>query len=141
MRKCGIIIAILVLAVAASLSCVYAMDNGQIVEGLNATTNVTEAIDLSDVENKTIMLVFDQDSCYYCGLLKSEVLADRNVQGELNANYIVTIVDVNEYPQLAGEFQIVGTPTIVFLDSNLTETARIHGYVDADEFLSTLKEI
>lgn len=142
MRKLCIVISILmILAVLASLSCAFSMDTNQIVDGLNATTNVTEAINIVDVENKAILLIFNQDSCYYCDLLKSNVLTDKEVQNELNENYIVTIVEVNEYPQLAGEFQIVGTPTIVVLDSNLTETARIGGYVEADELLSALKEI
>lgn len=142
MRKLCIVISILmILAVLASLSCAFSMDTNQIVDGLNATTNVTEAINIADAENKAILLIFDQDSCYYCDLLKSNVLTDKEVQNELNENYIVTIVEVNEYPQLAGEFQIVGTPTIVVLDSNLTETARIGSYVEADEFLSALKEI
>lgn len=142
MRKLCIVISILmILAVLASLSCAFSMDTNQIVDGLNATTNVTEAINIADAENKAILLIFDQDSCYYCDLLKSNVLTDKEVQNELNENYIVTIVEVNEYPQLAGEFQIVGTPTIVVLDSNLTETARIGGYVEVDELLSALKEI
>lgn len=142
MRKLCIVISILmILAVLASLSCAFSMDTNQIVDGLNATTNVTEAINIADAENNAILLIFNQDSCYYCDLLKSNVLTDKEVQNELNENYIVTIVEVNEYPQLAGEFQIVGTPTIVVLDSNLTETARIGGYVEVDELLSALKEI
>jgi len=87
------------------------------------------------------MLVFDQDSCYYCDLFKNDVLSDENVQKELNEKYIVAVSDVNQEPQLAGQLRVVGTPTIVFLDSNASEINRIDGYLPADEFLDVIKEI
>lgn len=132
---------ILILTVAISASAVFSAEYVEIADGLNATTNISQALDNASLENKTVMLVFDQDSCYYCDLLKSDVLSDENVQKQLNENYIVAVSDVNQEPQLAGEFRVVGTPTIVFLDSNASEINRIDGYVPADEFLDFIKEI
>ena len=134
-------IAFLILVAAVSTSAVFSEDTFQIAEGLNATSNITQALDNATLENKTVMLVFDQDSCYYCDLFKNDVLSDENVQKELNEKYIVVVSDVNQEPQLAGQLRVVGTPTIVFLDSNASEINRIDGYLPADEFLDVIKEI
>ena len=85
------------------------------------------------------MLVFDQKNCVYCDMFKEDVLSDSDVISKLNEDYITVIVDINKEPQLASQFKIYGTPIIVFLDSNQNEIERIEGYVDADEFLNTLK--
>lgn len=134
-------VAFLILVAAVSTSAVFNEDTFQIAEGLNATSNITQALDNATLENKTVMLVFDQDSCYYCDLFKNDVLSDENVQKELNEKYIVAVSDVNQEPQLAGQLRVVGTPTIVFLDSNASEINRIDGYLPADEFLDVIKEI
>ena len=134
-------VAFLILVAAVSTSAVFSEDTFQIAEGLNATSNITQALDNATLENKTVMLVFDQDSCYYCDLFKNDVLSDENVQKELNENYVVAVSDVNQDPQLAGQLRVVGTPTIVFLDSNASEINRIDGYLPADEFLDVIKEI
>ncbi|MBE6496541.1 MAG: thioredoxin family protein [Methanobrevibacter thaueri] len=134
-------VAFLILVAAVSTSAVFSEDTFQIAEGLNATSNITQALDNATLENKTVMLVFDQDSCYYCDLFKNDVLSDENVQKELNEKYIVAVSDVNQEPQLAGQLRVVGTPTIVFLDSNASEINRIDGYLPADEFLDVIKEI
>lgn len=134
-------ITFLILVAAVSTSAVFSEDTFQIADGLNATSNITQALDNATFENKIVMLVFDQDSCYYCDLFKNEVLSDENVQKELNENYVVAVSDVNQDPQLAGQLRVVGTPTIVFLDSNASEIDRIDGYLPADEFLDFIKEI
>lgn len=134
-------VAFLILVAAVSTSAVFSEDTFQIAEGLNAISNITQALDNATLENKTVMLVFDQDSCYYCDLFKNDVLSDENVQKELNEKYIVAVSDVNQEPQLAGQLRVVGTPTIVFLDSNASEINRIDGYLPADEFLDVIKEI
>ena len=134
-------ITFLILVAAVSTSAVFSEDTFQIADGLNATSNITQALDNATLENKTVMLVFDQDSCYYCDLFKNDVLSDENVQKELNEKYIVAVSDVNQEPQLAGQLRVVGTPTIVFLDSNASEINRIDGYLPADEFLDVIKEI
>lgn len=134
-------IAFLILVAAVSTSAVFSEDTFQIAGGLNATSNITQALDNATLENKTVMLVFDQDSCYYCDIFKNDVLSDENVQKELNEKYIVAVSDVNQEPQLAGQLRVVGTPTIVFLDSNASEINRIDGYLPADEFLDVIKEI
>ncbi len=135
---------LVVLIILMALVCVSAISGSQtnqIVDGLNSTSNLTQALDDAGAQNKTVLLLFDQESCYYCDLLKSDVLSNVNVQKELNDNFIVVDVDVNKDSQLAEKYKVVGTPMSVFLDSNSKEINRIEGYVSAEEFLATLKEI
>lgn len=139
MKKYAIFLIMLIAAV--SISAVSSVDTNQIVDGLNSTSNITHALEECKVQNKTLCIYFEQDSCYYCDLFKSDVLSNRDVQKELNEHFVFTNIDINEYPQLAGELRVVGTPTVVFLDSNNTEIQRIDGYVPGDEFMNALKEI
>lgn len=129
-----ILFALIVLAIfTVALSATFA-DNT-----LNNTTDFEKAIDDAKTQNKSIMLVFDQKNCVYCDMFKEDVLSNSDVISKLNEDYITVIIDINKEPQLASQFKIYGTPIIVFLDSNQNEIERIEGYVDADEFLNTLK--
>lgn len=139
MKKYAIFLIVLIAAV--SISAVSSIDANQIVDGLNSTSNMTQALDECKVQNKTLCIYFEQDSCYYCDLFKSDVLSNKDVQKELNDRFVFTNIDINKNPQLADKFKVVGTPTVVFLDSNSTEIQRVDGYVPGDEFMKTLREI
>lgn len=135
------IIILFILITAASLTAVSSIGSDQIVDGLNSTSNLTQALSDAQSQNRTLCIYFEQDSCYYCDLFKSDVLSNKDVQDILNDKFVFTNVDINQNPQLSGELQVLGTPTVVFLDSNNKEIDRVGGYVPADEFLTVLKEI
>ena len=106
---------------------------------LNNTTDLQKAIDDAQMQNKTIMIVFDQEDCYYCDIFKDDVLSNDDVISKLNEDFITVIIDVNQQPQLAAKYNVYGTPTIVFIDANQKQIDRIEGYVGADEFLDIIK--
>jgi len=137
-----IILCLLVLIAAVSISSVCSIDvNNQIVDGLNSTSDISQGLDDAQINNKSLFLIFDQESCYYCDLLKEDVLSDSDVQKQLNENYNVVFVDINEEYDLSANYHVMGTPTCVVIDSNGHEIARIDGYMSSDEFLDELKEI
>ncbi len=111
------------------------------IKGLNITTDFDGALSEAQIQNKSIALIFDQDSCVYCEMLKNDVLSNKDIQKELNEKYIVVIVDINKNPEIAAKYEVFGTPTVQFLDSNGSEISKIEGYVDSNEFSKTLKEI
>lgn len=123
-----------------SVSAVYSADS-PIVDGLNSTTNLTQALSDAGTQNKNVLLIFDQDGCYYCDLLKKDVLSNGDVQKQLENGFVVVGVDIAKQPQLASKYKVMGTPTCVFLDSKGNEVQRIEGYVNASEFLNSIKEI
>ncbi|WP_295611868.1 thioredoxin family protein [uncultured Methanobrevibacter sp.] len=134
-----VVFAVMLLALA---SAVYSIDfdNSQI-PGLKIANDVDGALNTAKIENKTVMIVFDQDSCVYCDMFKKDVLSNPDVQKELNEKCIVIFVDINKHPEIANKYKVFGTPTIQFLDSNGKEITKVEGYSGADEFLNTLKEI
>lgn len=137
------VLIVLTVIIALSLTVgVFATDfENTTIQGLNITTDVDGAMDEAGIQNKTVALIFDQDSCVYCDMLKEDTLSNEDVQKELNENYIVVLVDINENPEIADEYQIFGTPSIEFLDDNGKAINKIEGFVDSDEFLEILKEI
>ena len=126
-----------VLFVIAILTCSVSVSFA--ADAINNTTDLNQAVSQAQKDNKTIMLVFDQDGCYYCDLLKKDVLSNNDVISKLNEGFITVVVDINSQPQLAAKYPVVGTPTMIFLDSNQKEINKIEGYVDAGEFLNTIK--
>ena len=128
--------ALLILAVLAlTISASFAGDS------INNTTDLSGAINQARTENKSVMIFFDQENCYYCDMFKNDVLSNGDVISELNNNYILVVIDVNKHPEIASKFKVFGTPTVVFLDSNQKEIERIEGYVSASEFLNVVKGI
>ena len=111
------------------------------IEGLNITDDIDGAFSEAQSQNKSIALIFDQDSCVYCEMLKDDVLSNPDIQKELNEKYIVVLVDINRNPDIAVNYDVFGTPTVQFLDSNGSEMSKIEGYVDSNEFSKALKEI
>lgn len=126
-----------VLFVIAILTCSVSVSFA--ADAINNTTDLNQAVSQAQKDNKTIMLVFDHDGCYYCDLLKKDVLSNNDVISKLNEGFITVVVDINSHPQLAAKYHVVGTPTMIFLDSNQKEIKKIEGYVDAGEFLNTIK--
>lgn len=125
----GLILAVLTLGVSF----------GFVADSLENTTDLTKAISDAQSQNKSILLIFDQDGCYYCDLLKQNTLSNKDLLSKLNEGYITVIVDINKEPQLAAKYHVFGTPTMIFLDSNQKQIGKIDGYVEANEFLDYIK--
>ena len=131
-----ILLMLLVLAVLAlGISSSFAADS------LTNTTDFDKAVSDAQSQNKKILLIFDQNGCYYCDLLKKNTLSDQELVSKLNDGYITVIVDVNKQPQLASKYHVFGTPVMIFLDSNQNKIGQIEGYVDANKFLDYIKGI
>ena len=130
---------VFVLIILAILAC--GMSASFAAEHVNNTTDLNKAIEQAHAQNKSIMLLFDQDDCYYCHEMKEKTLSNPDVISKLNEGYITVIIDVNEQTNIASKYKVFGTPTTIFLDSNQKQIGKIEGYVGADEFLNTLKGI
>ena len=132
--------AIFLVSALASAICAADLGDNE-VPGLNVTTDFDSACNLSQNQNKSLVIIFDQDSCMYCDMFKNDVLSNASIQKELNENFIVVLVDINKNPDIANRYKILGTPTVQFVKSNGDNATKIDGYVDSDEFLKAIKEI
>ena len=125
-----------------SSSLLVAGDSEEIkIDGLKTSPDLDHALSLAKSKKKPILVVFQQEDCEWCELLVDKVLSNPEVQKELNKRFIVTFVDMNENYKLADEYNILGTPTEVFLDYEGNEINRIQGYEREDKFMTKLKEI
>ena len=141
MKKYALIGLILMSVLTLSLA-VSAVDfDNSTIKGLNVTTDIDGALNEAQSQNKTVAIIFDQDGCSYCDMFKNNVLSKKNVQKELNEKCIVVLVDINKDTDSAVKYRVFGTPSVVFVDSHGSEVSVIEGYVEAGEFLETLKEL
>ena len=102
-----ILMAIMLLAVAPAA---YSADfENSTIQGLNMTTDIDLAMNAAQSENKSVAIFFDQASCAYCDMLKNNVLSNSDVQKQLNENYVVLLVDINENPKFADKYRVYGT--------------------------------
>lgn len=123
-----------------SVSAENAYDD-KYIDGLNVSFDLEQSLKDAKLENKTVMVIFDQKSCVYCEILKENTLTDSKVQDLINEKYIPTIVDVNKNPMIASNYNVYGTPTIVFVSGDEDFVYQIDGYLDAEEFLDELNQI
>ena len=136
-----VLITSLILFLTLTLSVSAVNFENATIKGLNITTDFDGALSEAQIQNKSISLIFDQDSCVYCEIFKDDVLSNRDIQKELNEKCVVVLVDINKNPDIAEKYDVYGTPTVQFLDSNGGEITKIEGYVDSNEFSKALKEI
>lgn len=133
---------LLVMAVVLSLMSVNAVSAEDSLENsLNSSDNYEQSLENAKVENKSIVLVFDQKSCSWCEVFKRNTLENQEVIDNLNSKFITVIVDINKNPEVASKYSVYGTPTIIFLDNNANEIERNEGYLPPDEFLEVIKGI
>lgn len=138
MKKLVILAALILIICAGSIASVSASTS---INGLNTTDDLNQALKDAKDLNKTVAIVFDQDSCVYCEMLKDDVLSNPQVQKVLNEKCIVVIVDVNKNPDVASKYKVFGTPGTVFVKSDGSEISRVEGYLPANEFLNSIKGI
>jgi len=99
----------------------------------------------SKEENKKIILDFYADWCIPCKELDALTFSNENVI-EASKEFATYKVDMTkslapEVEKLRKEFNIIGVPTVIIIDSEGDEVKRITGFVRAEEFLNLLKEI
>ncbi len=89
--------------------------------------------------NKTVLVYFRSDSCYWCMKFDEEVLTNKSVVKEINENFIPVAVDIDGDKKISAELNVFMTPTILFIDVSGNELKRLIGFRDAGKFLEELK--
>lgn len=109
-------------------------------------------MNLVKYEKRDAIVIFSEETCFYCKKLKNETLIDKTVQRILANNFIIgEIFSTNEsatfdgksytYKELFDAFGVRGTPTIFFFDSNGKPITYLPGYVDPTNFSMILRYI
>lgn len=109
-----------------------------------AITTQVSSNTLDDVQEearmtgKPVFLYFQSEACAWCKKFEKEVLPEKQVREKLQ-NFISASVDVDMQTELVKKFDVYGTPTMVFLDSEGREITRILGYADVNKFTQVLE--
>ncbi len=99
------------------------------------------ALKAAKKDNKPVLLYFFTQSCYYCRLMDSKTLADKEIDATLKKDFVYLRVDLDKSTDLQKLYQITGTPTSWFLESSGNRVGAIPGYVDAKTYRRILEYV
>lgn len=100
----------------------------------------SEALKVSQSENKPIMIYFYTEWCTICKVLDRKIYADKNIVKKLD-NFISVKLnpeDNKTNEEITKEYNVDGFPTIVFINNNEFILKRVVGYLEPDNFSDTL---
>lgn len=128
------------IAVAIGLFFFFAPKDGMVWEQYHAGI-----LEEARAAGQPAILDFYADWCIPCHELDQFTYSDPQVMTLLNSfrriKVNATSVDTDEIREVGSRFDVFGVPTIIFLDEKGSEvqSARIDGFVDAEEFMSIIR--
>ena len=146
MKKCSLYFIIFIIVVIIALSAWFSIngdfkkDETQETEFkiIDTAGNLSEALQKAKSSDKKVFAVFESDTCVYCKQLRQNTLNDATVMEKLNESYVVTIVNINDNPEIASKYDVYSTTTMLILDSDGKELRSITGYYGPDELISKI---
>lgn len=103
-----------------------------------------QSYEASLINNERMVIDFYADWCIPCKELDALTFSDKSVINEMGrfTNYKVDMTKTtDENEALRKRFYVIGMPTVLVIDSQGKEIHRLTGFVNADEFLTYLKEV
>ncbi len=143
MKKSGLYVAVFIIVVIIVL-CTYFSVNEDSKKTdtefniIDTAGSLSEALQKAKSTDKKVFAVFESDTCVYCKQLRQNTLNDNQVMEKLNESYVVTIVNINDNPQIASKYNVYSTPAMLILDSNGNELRSIEGYYGPNELLTKI---
>lgn len=93
----------------------------------------------AEAGEKPILVYFTASWCPPCKIMKAEVLPSRRVV-DAAQGYVPVMIDVDEDPVTAGQFQITSIPTTIVLGPDGSVRERLEGLLSAEELEGVLDE-
>ena len=111
------------------------------LQGLRFYNTIGTALDEAKNQKKQIFLYVRSDSCGLCKKFEEETFTQQSVNEILNEKFILVSLDVYKQKNETMNFKVIGTPAMIFLNSNGYEIERIIGYTDTETFLKVINEL
>ncbi len=128
------------MAVALGVSVLVAWgEPASLVPSVTWTENLNGALSRSGNELKPVLVVFSSPNCPWCVRLKTETLAEKDVQTALEG-FICVAIDTSRDPRTAQEFQVSGVPLTLILSGDGRLQAIGEGFMSKDAFLAFLDD-
>lgn len=96
-----------------------------------------KAIQLAKEKERPILIDFFSKNCHYCFVLDKEVFRSKEFQ-KWEEKFILLRIEGDNFPEIVEKFQILGYPTVIFLDFNGVEIGRVDGYLPKSDFLDKI---
>lgn len=115
--------------------------------------SIAEAVEAVRADSSVLLLHTYAKWCGWCARLDNEVYTDDDVQAYLAEHFAVARLDIESdeavsffgrdltFRDLAGAFQVTGTPTTVFFEADGTYITKLPGYAPADQFYLVLRYV
>jgi thiol:disulfide interchange protein DsbD len=96
-------------------------------------------------ENKPVMIDFGATWCKGCMELEHETFPNPTVRTEaqrfISIHVDATDDDAPDTKRLQEKYKVIGLPTVIMLDANGKEIARLNEFVKADKFVEAMKKV
>ncbi len=106
---------------------------------IDVLDNFEEAIKLSQLEQRPLLLIAGAQWCTWCRKLEQELKLDD--ADELLMKWIVVKIDVDDAPSLAEEFEVSSLPALRVLSADRRIAAKREGYLPIAELETWLGEV
>ncbi|CAA6814325.1 MAG: Unknown protein [uncultured Sulfurovum sp.] len=97
-----------------------------------------QALELSKVNNKLIMLKLTADNCKYCVKMDNEVFTDNEVNAFVSENFIPVTINVDK-EEIPLEINQTITPTFVFINQEGKVVSKLPGSWNKKDFMDLLR--
>ena len=100
-----------------------------------------QATEQSEKENKPIFLFAHASYCPACKKMKKEVFPDKEVGDIFNEHFINVQIDIEseEGKKIVDQFQVSGTPTLIFLTPDGKIINKTSGFLNKEELIAFTK--
>ena len=90
--------------------------------------------------DKNVKVVVEGEHCRWCKKMKGRTLSDESIEKRLEKYVVVKVLreDGNAMAKLP---PVNGVPTIFFMKSNKAVIQEVLGYLDVEDFISTINDI
>ncbi|HEV7281031.1 MAG TPA: DUF255 domain-containing protein [Pirellulaceae bacterium] len=105
------------LAIVSVSLLTLAAGRAAFAEEIRWATDLGAAQRQATQEGKLLLLHFQSKDCPPCRNVEATVFTDAKVVGAIHAHFVPVLVDVEELPELAAQFQVKNWPTDVIVDT------------------------
>ncbi|MBI5748973.1 MAG: thioredoxin domain-containing protein [Nitrospinae bacterium] len=97
------------------------------------------AFAIAKKENKPVFMLITAIWCHWCNVYEEKSLADKDMAGYINKNFIPIFVDYDKRKDISKQYPATGLPVTVILSPKGERLATVAGYIPKERLLQNLK--
>ena len=93
----------------------------------------------SQCRSRPILMFFTMKHCYSCERMKKETYSDEHLQRELESQFVLASINLEEHPEFVQRLRIRSFPTTVIMSTDNKVLDCMQGYVGPDKLRTRLQ--